>query len=80
MDRSYISNTVLSMLITITTWALWSLGEGRVDAYIALYVLEYTMVKAIFRPRRRGVDWLMIILLAVFAVIVGLRIIEVLYG
>lgn len=79
LDRSYLSNTILSILIILTTYALWSLGESRVDAYIALYILEYVVVKAVLRPRRRGFDWLMLILLIIFTIIIGYRIAEVLY-
>jgi len=79
MLRDFLSNTVLACLITISTWALWSVGEMRIDAYIALYVLEYTVIKALFRPRRIGLDWLMIVLLIVFSIIVSIRIMEVLY-
>lgn len=50
-----------------------------ITAYIALYILEYVVVKAVLRPRRRGFDWLMLILLIIFTIIIGYRIAEVLY-
>ena len=78
MDRSFLANTVLALMIALTSWSLWSLGEHRIDAYLALYALEYTVVKAILRPRRRGIDWLFVALIAVFFLCVGYRIYEVL--
>jgi len=78
MRRDYLANTVLATLISLTCWALWSLGEGRVDAYLALYTLEYLVVKALFRPRRIGPDVLLLTLLAAFFIIVAYRILEVL--
>ncbi|MGC8983284.1 MAG: hypothetical protein ACP5KA_06020 [Desulfurococcaceae archaeon] len=67
-------------MIAVSTWALWSVGEQRVDAYVALYVLEYAIIKAVLRPRRRGVDWLFVALLVVFFVIASYRIYQVLVG
>lgn len=74
MNKSFISNTVLAALVAMSTWALWSVGEHRIDAYIAMYTLEYVVVKAIFRPRRRGIDLLLVVLLTVFFVIVSIRV------
>lgn len=78
VNRSFISNTLLAALITLTVWALWSLGESRIDAYISLYVLEYAVVKAVLRPRRAGLDWLLLVLIVAFSIIVGFRVYEVL--
>jgi len=78
--KDYIANSVLALLIAITAWALWSVGDMRIDAYIALYTLEYVVVVALLRPHRIGTDWLLIILLAVFSIAVALRILEVLYS
>ena len=78
MSRSYLANVVLALLITLTTWALWSVGEHRVDVYIAMFVLTYVVTKAILRPRRRGLDVLLLILIATFFVIVSIRVYQVL--
>ncbi|AFH42528.1 MULTISPECIES: hypothetical protein [Fervidicoccus] len=42
-----------------------------------MFVLEYAVLKAVVRPRRKGRDWLFIILIAVFAIFVSIRIYEV---
>jgi len=73
MEQSYIANTVLAILITITTWLLWTLGELRIDMYIAMYILEYIMIKTLFKPKRRGIDVLFLALVGVFIIIVSYR-------
>ncbi len=78
MERDHLANTVLALMVFLTFWALYSLGEGRVDAYVSMYTLEYFVVKAVFRPRRVGRDYLAIALFAVFIVIVAFRVLEVL--
>ncbi len=78
MDRSYVANTILALLITLTVWGLWSIGETSIDAYLAFFVLEYTIVKTILRPRRAGLDWLFVLLLMIFFTCVGFRVYEVL--
>lgn len=78
MERSFIANTMLALAFTLTTWILWSLGESRVDAYTSLYALEYTLIKAIIRPRRLTIDIPWILLLALFTIAVVYRVGEVL--
>jgi len=78
LEREHLANTILALMVFATFWALHSLGEGRVDAYICMYTLEYLIVKALFRPRRATRDYLAAALLAAFAVAVAFRILEVL--
>jgi len=78
VERDHLANTVLAFMVFLTFWALYSLGEGRIDAYISMYTLEYFVVKALFRPRRIKRDYLALILFAVFVVIVARRVLEVL--
>jgi len=78
LDRSYAANTLIALSVTVTTWALWSLGESRVDAYIALYTLAYTVIKSLLEPRRKPLDIPWLILLAMFTVAVSYRVLEVL--
>jgi len=78
VERSYLANTILAAMVSLTFWALYSLGEGRLDAYVSMYALEYFVVKALLRPRRAGRDYLAAALLAAFAVAVAYRILEVL--
>ena len=65
-------------MISITVPILAALGESRLDAYISLFVLEYFVALALLRPRRRTWDFLAVILVAVFFVIVGFRVAETL--
>ncbi len=78
LERSILANTLLALAITATTWALWSLGESRVDLYTSLYALEYTIIKALMRPKRVAVDVPWLILLTLFTVAVAYRIAGVL--
>jgi len=78
LERSLLANTLLALAVTATTWVLWSLGESRVDAYTSLYALEYTLIKALLRPRRVVLDIPWLILLALFTVAVAYRIAGVL--
>jgi len=78
VEREHLANTLLAFMIFTTFWALYSLGEGRVDAYISMYALEYFVVKAVLRPRRATRDYLAVALFVAFAVAVALRVLEVL--
>lgn len=78
MEREHLANTVLAAMVFLTFWALYSLGEGRVDAYVSMYALEYFAVKALFRPRRVTRDFLAVALFAAFAVAVAYRVLRVL--
>lgn len=80
ISRDHASNTILAIMVMITSWFLWEIGEARVDAYISLYTLEYLVIKAVARPRRVYRDWLALILIALFALIVGYRIYEVIFS
>lgn len=62
----------------MTVPSLAALGENRLDVYVSLFILEYFVCSALFRPRRRTRDLLAAGLFAVFSVIVALRILEVL--
>ena len=80
MDKNSLSNLALASLVAITVWALAALKEARIDIYISMFTLEYFVCLAVFRPRRRAFDLPAAALFGAFAVIVSLRVIEVLYG
>ncbi len=80
MDKNSLSNLALASLVAITVWALAALKEARIDVYISMFTLEYFVCLAVFRPRRRAFDLPAAALFGAFAVIVSLRVIEVLYG
>jgi len=78
MNKNYLANTIFTVMIMLTSSIFWILGETRVDAYFSMYTLEYFVVKALLNPRRLYKDFLAFVLLAIFAVIVGYRVYEVL--
>jgi hypothetical protein len=78
MNKNYLANTFFTVMVMLTSSIFWILGETRVDAYFSMYTLEYFVVKALLNPRRLYKDFLAFVLLAIFAVIVGYRVYEVL--
>lgn len=80
MDREHLFNALLALLIAFTASFLWHAGESRVDAYVSFYALEYTVLKALLRPRRVSRDYLEISLLSAFAAMASLRILEAIVG
>ncbi|HIP64995.1 MAG TPA: hypothetical protein EYH08_00505 [Pyrodictium sp.] len=78
MEREYLANTILAVLVTLSVWGLWSVGEKRLDAYIAIITLDYTIVKALLSPRRTPFDMLFPILLAAFTAAIAYRIASIL--
>ncbi|NAZ12635.1 MAG: hypothetical protein GU359_00590 [Desulfurococcales archaeon] len=78
ISKDHLSNTLLIIMITLTTWAFWSIGEHRLDVYISMFVLEYLIIKMMLRPRRIFIDILQIGLLIIFLIFVSIRIYEVL--
>mgnify|MGYP000253421049 CR=1 FL=1 len=78
MNKNLMSNLVLGALIFLTVAILGGLGEIRLDAYLSMFTLEYFIVLAVLRPRRRTKDFLAFVLLAIFFIIVGVRVAEIL--
>jgi hypothetical protein len=78
MNKNYLANTIFTVMVILTSSIFWLLGENRVDVYFSMYTLEYFVVKALFNPRRLYKDFLAFVLIAIFAVIVGYRVYEVL--
>lgn len=77
MNKNMLFNLILAVMIVITVVALGAIGETRLDVYISLFTLEYFVGLAILRPRRRTLDFLAIVLLITFIIIVGIRVVEV---
>jgi len=73
---------ILSSLYLITFIMLMYVGETRVDAYISLYILEYLVIYSILSPVGASADRIlrriMWFYVAIFLVIVSLRIMEIL--
>lgn len=78
MNRGALFNILLGFLICLTVAIFAALKEHRLDVYFSMFTLEYFILTAILRPRRRFKDFLAATLLAIFFIIVGFRIMEVL--
>ncbi len=69
---------VLSLSIAVTLIVLSLLAEKRIDVYIALYILEYFTITAIFSPFPRKLESklniISAIMLATFIAIVAYRV------
>ncbi|MEM0471703.1 MAG: hypothetical protein QXI22_09215 [Sulfolobales archaeon] len=72
------SNALLALMVVLSAWILWSIGEPRVDAYIALYTIWYLIIKMLLKPKKLYKDPLLAVLLTVFAATVAYRVVEVL--
>ncbi|MEZ0345664.1 MAG: hypothetical protein ABWK01_03860 [Infirmifilum sp.] len=71
-------NILLPALYGFTVTVLSSLGEKRIDVYISMLTLEYTVLYATLKPKRGRGDILLAILVFVFLVFALMRILEVL--
>jgi hypothetical protein len=74
--KSYI--LTLALLLMVSTVALSALRETRLDAYISIFAIDYFVASAIFRPRRRTIDFVGIALFIAFTYIVALKVMEIL--
>ncbi|MCX8188626.1 MAG: hypothetical protein N3F64_02865 [Nitrososphaeria archaeon] len=79
MDKHTLYIITFTILIMVSVSALAALGESRLDVYTSIYTLEYFTLTAIFRPRRKTIDFLAISLLMVFAYTVTVRVLEILF-
>ncbi|MBO3798449.1 MAG: hypothetical protein QW797_08820 [Thermoproteota archaeon] len=79
MDRHALYLATITILFTASASTLAALGENRLDVYFSVYTLEYFTLAALFRPRRRGRDFLGAALLIGFSYVVALRILEILF-
>lgn len=78
LEKDRLFNVLLATFYAITIPALAALGERRFDAYFSVMTLEYAVLYAVLRPRRRGREFILPILVAVFSIFVARRILEVL--
>ncbi|HID18116.1 TPA: hypothetical protein EYP27_01075 [Candidatus Bathyarchaeota archaeon] len=78
LDRNILFNIILAVLIFITVPSMAALGANSLDIYVSVFTLEYFACMAVFRPRRRTLDFIAIALFAAFSVIVGLKVWEIL--
>jgi hypothetical protein len=69
----------LSSLTAAAASILAALGENRLDVYVSVFTLIYFALTAIFRPRRRTLDFLALTLFAAFSYLGAVRVLEVLF-
>ncbi|MEM3680025.1 MAG: hypothetical protein QW341_06030 [Candidatus Bathyarchaeia archaeon] len=79
MDRHTIYLATITIFFTVSVSTLAALGESRLDVYFSVYTLEYFTLAALFRPRRRGRDFLGVALFIGFSYVVALKIIKILF-
>ena len=78
LEKDKLFNVLLAALYAVTVSSLAAIGEQRFDAYFSLLTLEYAVLYALLRPKRRWRELLLPVLLAIFAYFVALRVLEVL--
>jgi len=61
----------------LTLVFLSALGETRLDVYFSLYTVIHFACSALYRPRRRWLDVVGVLLFAGFCVIVVQKILEI---
>lgn len=80
MDKHSVYIIALATLIVASVATLSALNENRLDAYFSIFTIEYLVLTATLRPRRRTRDYLLVALVTVFMYIVAVRVLEILYG
>ncbi len=78
MDKHKIYILTLTIAVLSIVVLLAALKETKLDVYLSLYTVCYFVTSTIFRPRRRIGDIVGGSLFAVFCVIVGFRVVEIL--
>lgn len=79
MDRHKQHLVALAGLMMVTVVGLSALREGRLEVYVSLFAVCYFAASALFRPRRRWLDFVGGALFAVFCYIVALKVIDILF-
>lgn len=78
LDKNLLFNILLALFISLTVPVLAALNERRIDVYLSLYTLEYLVLLAVLRPRRKCRDFIAVALFMTFMIIVALRVLEIL--
>ncbi len=79
MDKHKIYIFTLTLTVLSIVVLLAALKETKLDVYLSIYTVCYFFTSALFRPRRRIGDIVGGGLFAVFCVIVGFRVVEILF-
>lgn len=80
MDKHKHYIVSLASLFFLTVVVLSALREPRLELYVSLFTVGYFAISAVFRPRRRWLDMMGIILFTVFCLIVAFKVAEILLG
>jgi hypothetical protein len=78
LDRHKQFIVSLAALLMVTTVVLAALVEWRLEVYVSLFAVCYFTASALFRPRRRGFDFVGGALFASFCLIVAVKVVQIL--
>ncbi len=78
MDKHKIYIITLTMTLLSTVVVLSALKETNLNVYLSIYAICYFVTSAMFKPRRRILDIVGGSLFAVFCVVVGFQVVEIL--
>jgi len=74
----------MAVAFSATTAILSAFNEDRLDLYLSIYIIEYFIITLLHSPLKpkasRMLDFTGYVLFAVFAVIVALKVWEILFG
>ena len=79
MDRQKLYLETLGGVLTLTVVWLSALREARLEVYVSLITVGYFIASALFRPRRRWVDFVGAALFVVFCYIVAIKVLDILF-
>lgn len=77
MDTQKKYLVTLYSLMMVTVVSLSALGEQRFDVYVSLFTVCYFASTALFQPRKKGLDFVGVILFLIFSYIVASKILEI---
>ena len=74
----------MAVAFSLTTTILLAFNEDRLDLYLSVYIIEYFIITLLHSPMKpktaRMLDATGYVLFAVFAVIVAMKVWEILFG
>ena len=77
MDKQKKYIVTLLILVFGIVVILSALGEQRLDVYFSLFTVSYFASTALYQPRKKGFDFLGLVLFLFFSGIVAIKIYEI---
>ena len=78
MDKQKQYVLVLGFFLFLVVVSLASLNEHRLDVYLSLFSVSYFAMNALYRPRKRTIDFVGIVLFYAFIRIVAAKVLVIL--